>query len=132
MPPAATLGDKLIGVCTHIVMIPSPAGPIPTPIPDPFQGVIQTNCSTNVLIGGKPAATVGSMANNLPPHIPKGGPFGPPPPTDMGQIIKGSLTVLINNKPAARTGDIGTTCATSVVPAPATVMGTAATVIIGG
>jgi len=37
--PAAKEGDKVVGVDTHIVMIPSPAGPIPTPTPMPFNGL---------------------------------------------------------------------------------------------
>jgi uncharacterized Zn-binding protein involved in type VI secretion len=42
-----------------------------------------SNCSMNVMIEGKPAATVGSQAMNVPPHIPQGGPFQVPP-TNQG------------------------------------------------
>ena len=107
--PAAKMGDKVIAVDTHIVMIPSPGGPVPTPLPNPFDGTIMGGVSTNVMIMGKPAATVGSTANNLPPHIPEGGPFQVPP-TNLGQIIMGSPTVFINKKPAARNGDTAMTC----------------------
>lgn len=31
--PAAKQGDRVVGVDTHIVMIPSPGGPVPTPVP---------------------------------------------------------------------------------------------------
>ena len=44
--------------------------------------------STNVMIRGRPAATVGSIAINTPPHIPEGGPFQVPP-TNQGEIIIG-------------------------------------------
>lgn len=29
--PAAKMGDKVVGMDIHIVMIPSPGGPVPTP-----------------------------------------------------------------------------------------------------
>jgi uncharacterized Zn-binding protein involved in type VI secretion len=131
MPPAATLGDKVAGTDIHIVLIPSPGGPVPTPLPHPFNGTITSSCSTNVLIGGKPAATMGSVAMNTPPHIPQGGPFQVPP-TNQATINSGSATVLINGKGAARAGDRALTC-NDPSPLPSgTVMGTATTVIIGG
>ena len=131
MPPAATMGDQVLASDVHIIMVPSPGGPVPTPLPHPFVGRILSNCAMNVLIGGKPAATVGSTATNLPPHIPQGGPFQVPP-TNQGTITTGSVTVLIGGKPAARTGDTAITC-NDPTPLPSgKVVGTAATVIIGG
>jgi uncharacterized Zn-binding protein involved in type VI secretion len=108
--PAAKMGDKIVAVDTHIVLVPSPGGPVPTPLPHPFNGIIDSNCSTNVMIEGKPAATVGSMASNVPPHIPSGGPSFQVPPTNKGNIMIGSPTVMINGKPAARNGDTAMTC----------------------
>ena len=108
--PAAKLGDKIVAVDTHIFMIPAPPGPpVPTPLPSPFNGTIASGCSTNVMIEGKPAAVVGSTANNVPPHPPQGGPLQKPA-TNQGKIIMGSTTVMINNKPAARMGDTAETC----------------------
>ncbi|SCL35140.1 Zn-binding Pro-Ala-Ala-Arg (PAAR) domain-containing protein, incolved in TypeVI secretion [Micromonospora pallida] len=107
--PAAKLGDKVVGNDTHIIMVPSPGGPVPTPTPMPFAGTITTGCSTDVLIEGKPAAVVGSGAVNSPPHVPTGGPFQVPP-TNQGTVLAGSPTVLINGKPAARHGDKVNTC----------------------
>lgn len=108
--PAAKMGDKVVAVDTHIFLIPAPPGPpVPTPLPSPFNGTITGNCSTNVIIEKKPAATVGSTAMNMPPHMPQGGPFQVPP-TNQGQIIMGSPTVMINGKPAARNGDTALTC----------------------
>ncbi|WP_416900979.1 PAAR domain-containing protein [Micromonospora echinospora] len=107
--PAAKLGDKVVGTDTHIIMVPSPGGPVPTPTPMPFAGTITTGCSTDVLIEGKPAAVVGSGAQNAPPHVPTGGPFQVPP-TNQGTVLAGSPTVLINGKPAARHGDKVKTC----------------------
>jgi uncharacterized Zn-binding protein involved in type VI secretion len=107
--PAAKQGDKIVAVDTHIIMIPTPGGPVPTPLPHPFNGMIDGGLSTNVKIEGKPAATVSSTASNMPSHIPQGGPFQRPP-TNKGLIISGSATVFINKKPAARNGDTAMTC----------------------
>ncbi|HEX6032700.1 MAG TPA: PAAR domain-containing protein [Tepidiformaceae bacterium] len=108
--PAAKQGDTVVAVDTHIFMIPAAAGaPVPTPLPSPFNGILQINLSTNVMITGMPAATVGSQAVNTPPHLPQGGPFQKPP-TNLGEIMTGSATVLINGKPAARAGDTARTC----------------------
>ena len=130
MSPAAKMGDKVVGTDVHIINIPSPGGPVPTPLPHPFAGTITGGCSPNVLIGGMPAATLGSTATNAPPHIPQGGPFLNPP-TNTGTVIKGSATVLINNKPAARTGDTVMTC-NDPAPAPTSSIVAVSTVDIGG
>jgi uncharacterized Zn-binding protein involved in type VI secretion len=96
--PAAKQGDQIVGVDTHIVLVPSPGGPIPTPMPHPFNGIINGGLSSSVKIMGMPAATVQSTADNTPPHI-----FMPPgtsfqkPPTNKAQIIMGSPNVMIGN-----------------------------------
>jgi uncharacterized Zn-binding protein involved in type VI secretion len=107
--PAANQGDKVVAMDTHIILVPSPGGPVPTPIPHPFNGMIDASLSANVMVMGLPAATLGSVADNLPPHIPIGGSFSKPP-TNKAQIITGSPTVMINGKPAARNGDTALTC----------------------
>jgi uncharacterized Zn-binding protein involved in type VI secretion len=77
MSLAARVGD--MHVCPMIDGIkPHVGGPVLPP------GTV------NVLIGGMPAATVGNMCTCA----------GPP-----DSIIKGSATVMIGNKPAARQGD---------------------------
>ena len=107
--PAAKQGDQVVGTDTHIIMIPSPGGPVPTPLPHPFTGMLDGSLSPDVMIMGMAAAVVGSSATNTPPHIPQGGPFQMPP-SNRGQIIMGSATVLINGKQAARNGDTANTC----------------------
>lgn len=107
--PAAKQGDQVVATDIHIVMIPSPGGPVPTPLPHPFTGILSGSLSGDVNVMGRAAATVGSTADNTPPHIPQGGPFQKPP-SNRGQVITGSATVLINGKPAARSGDTALTC----------------------
>ncbi|MFC5475563.1 PAAR domain-containing protein [Paraherbaspirillum soli] len=107
---AAKQGDSIVNSADiHIVMVPSPGGPVSTPQPFPFNGRIVLNTSLNVRINSRPAATVGSMAQNMPPHIPANGMFQVPP-TNLGRVVLGSMTVRINGRPAARAGDICETC----------------------
>lgn len=107
--PAAKQGDRIVATDIHIEMVPSPGGPVPTPLPNPFMGTIDGDLSSDVNIEGKAAATVGSTATNTPGHVFKSGPFQKTP-TDKGKIQMGSTTVNINGKQAARNGDTAMTC----------------------
>jgi uncharacterized Zn-binding protein involved in type VI secretion len=127
--PAAKQGDQISAVDIHIIMIPTPGGPVPTPLPHPFMGIIDNNLSPDVKIMGMPAATVDSIASNIPPHIPQGGPFQKPP-TSKATIKMGSATVKINGKMAARNGDMAMTCNDPVDMPVGTVIATG-TVFIG-
>lgn len=127
---AAKQGDQVMATDTHIVMIPSPGGPVPTPLPHPFLGQIDGSLSSDVNIQGKPAAVVGSTATNTPSHIPQGGPFQKPP-ANRGTIQMGSATVLINGKSAARNGDMALTC-NDPADLPVGTVVAVSTVMIGG
>lgn len=105
---AAKQGDRITGTDDHMIQPPGSAPP--TSIPHPFAGVIDSGLSTNVRIEKRPAATMGSTATNLPPHVPQGGTFVNPP-TNQGKIASGSKSVNINGKAAARNGDSAETCA---------------------
>ncbi len=107
--PAAKQGDKVVGVDTHVLMVPSPGGPVPTPTPMPFAGELDGALSADVMVDDLAAATVGSTATNTPAHVPAAGPFQTPP-SNEGTVNAGSATVLINGKPAARAGDTAVTC----------------------
>jgi uncharacterized Zn-binding protein involved in type VI secretion len=128
--PAAKMGDKVLGTDIHIVMRPTPSGPVPTPTSMPFTGTITGNCVPTVLVEGKPAATVGSLAVNTPPHVPPAGSFQNPP-TNEGIVMLGSATVLIGGKPAARNNDPVLTCA-DPAPTPNSKILAAGKVMIGG
>jgi uncharacterized Zn-binding protein involved in type VI secretion len=128
--PAAKQGDQVVATDTHIVMIPSPGGPVPTPLLHPFVGQLDGSLSGDVNIGGKPAAVQGSTATNTPSHIPQGGPFQKPP-SNKSTLQLGSTTVLINGKPAARNGDKVMTC-NDPADLPVGTIVAAGTVLIGG
>jgi uncharacterized Zn-binding protein involved in type VI secretion len=128
--PAAKEGDRVVAVDVHIVIVPTPT-PAPTPLPHPFSGVLNGSLSGDVKIMGKPAAVVGSTADNTPAHLPT-----PPgttfqrPPGNRATILKGSTTVLINGKAAARAGDAALTC-NDPADLPAGTVVAAGTVLIG-
>lgn len=80
MPPAARLSDM------HVCPMVTPGVP---PIPH-VGGPIAGPAVPTVLIGGIPASVVGDIAICV----------GPP-----DSVVKGSATVLISGRPAARMGD---------------------------
>ncbi len=128
--PAAKQNDQIMATDIHIIMMPSPSGAVPTPLPHPFTGIIDNGLSSDVNIMGMPAATVDSTASNTPPHIPQGGPFQKPP-SNKATIRLGSTTVKINGKMAARNGDMAETCNDPADMPVGTVMAVG-TVMIGG
>jgi uncharacterized Zn-binding protein involved in type VI secretion len=128
--PAAKQGDQVLATDIHIIMIPTPGGPVPTPLPHPFTGQINDGLSSDVNIQGMPAAVQGSKATNMPAHIPQGGPFQSPP-SNQATIQMGSSSVFINGKPAARSGDMAMTCNDPADLPTGTVMA-AGMVMIGG
>jgi uncharacterized Zn-binding protein involved in type VI secretion len=126
--PAAKQGDRIAATDIHLIQPPGPVPPVP--VPHVFNGIIDNGLSSDVNIENMPAATVDSTATNTPPHIPQGGSFVNPP-QNKGQIIKGSLTVLINDKSAARANDMATTC-NDPTDLPVGTVIAAGTVLIGG
>jgi uncharacterized Zn-binding protein involved in type VI secretion len=113
--PAIVINDQITGQCPNH-MIPNPATGIPQPAgPLPFAAPLTMNLANTVLIDGKPAAVAGSQGMNTPPHVPPLHPSDPfmAPPTQMGQVVMGSATVLFEGKPAA---SAQSTCTCCVVP----------------
>ena len=130
--PAAKQGDQVAATDVHVVLVPQPAGPpVPTPLPHPFVGILDGSLSRDVNVMGRAAATAGSTATNQPPHVPT-----PPgtafqkPPANRATVERGSPTVKINGKPAARAGDPAFTC-NDPSDVPAGTVGAFATVLIG-
>ena len=107
--PIAKAGDKVIGLDTHVVMLPSPGGPVPTPMPMPFNGTLNDSLSDNIFIDNAKAAVKGSVASNTPPHIPTGGPFKTPP-SNRATVATASDTVFFSNKGVARLNDDAKWC----------------------
>lgn len=111
----ATDQDLVMGVCTHMVMVPTPGGPVPTPLPHVFVSMIDdpSRKAVNAVVQplkaaageeppedrplnlyGLPVANVGTMSKNATvlPHIPM--PPGvswapmPKPPKPMVGILE--------------------------------------------
>jgi len=129
--PAAKQGDKIVAVDMHVVMVQAGPSQVPTPLPHPFMGLIDSGLSNDVKIMGLAAAVVGSTASNTPQHVPIApGVSFQKPPSNKASIQIGSPTVMINGKQAARNGDKATTC-NDPADHPAGTVIAAATVFIG-
>lgn len=130
--PAAKQGDLVMGSDMHVVMVPVGSSLVPLRLPHQFKGKLDGELSKNVNIMKKPAATVGSTATNKPRHVPtEPGKSFQKPPENKGTVRRGSKTVFINGKAAARDGDPVETCNDPVDRLAGRVMISAGTVIIG-
>ncbi|MET0662495.1 MAG: PAAR domain-containing protein [Ilumatobacteraceae bacterium] len=130
--PAATANSQVVGVDIHIVMVPTPGGPVPAPLPHVFSGTIQSGVVMTVKVGGQPVATLDSVAANNPPHIasPPGVMFQKPP-ANQGKVVMASSTVTAGGKGIARVGDQVSTCNDPADVPVSTIIGPAGTVMIG-
>ncbi len=63
MTLASTFFDMVVGVDIHIEMVPTPAGPVPTPFPNPFVGMVMDPMTAAFSILG-PVLINGVLANN--------------------------------------------------------------------
>lgn len=124
MTIAAKHFDPILGLDTHIIMIPTPAGPVPTPIPHPYVGIVMDPCDYAPIIGGTVKinglmrAQAGSGGKACPAHIPMGGPFGPPPPTNESEVFMGSSTVAFDGDAQSFLGLPVISCQAVGVPPP--------------
>ena len=88
---AARQGDQVTGTDVHVLLVPSPGGPVTTPTPLPFSGTITSGCVRDVLVNSRSIAVSRAVATNSPPHL------APPPatfqrpPTNRGTVQTGSL-----------------------------------------
>jgi uncharacterized Zn-binding protein involved in type VI secretion len=130
--PAAKDGDQVVGTDTHIVLVPAGPSLVPTPLPHPFSGQLDSGLASSVKIEGKAAAVVGSTAKHSAGHVPT-----PPgtsfqtPPSNQGSVQMGSSSVLAEGKGLARNGDTVQTC-NDPGDAPTSSIVAAGTVLVGG
>jgi RHS repeat-associated protein len=134
MPLASTWLDLVVGADIHIELVPTPAGPVPTPFPHPFVGLVGDPASAaidqfqstlvslatggapssgKVLINGMPAATTSTVAKNTPTllhlPLPPGAAFQKPPEGDAN-LPFGALAVTLGGSNAVRGGDPALSC----------------------
>ncbi len=122
MTQAAKFFDVVVGVDLHVVMVPTPAGLVPVPLPHPFVGYVYDPAGAAmgailggglVLVNGLPAANTGTAVKALFHHFPTppGIKFYPSDvPGNEGSIVTGSKTVSFGGSSAARFGSMVTTC----------------------
>jgi uncharacterized Zn-binding protein involved in type VI secretion len=122
--PAIVMGDRVTGLCPNHLVIGPLGVPMPSP-PLPFTAPITMGTVPTVLVGGKPAAVMGSSGFNMPPHVGLH-PTDPflAPPMQRGLVVTGSPTVSIGGQPAATAQSQCTCCLVpgSLVPSVATVL----------
>lgn len=132
--PAAKMNDLIVNEGDlHVIISAASGTPVTEPLP--FSGPITIGTCPNVRVNGQPAAVVGSMAMNTPPHVPIGGTFSIPP-TNQGRVVMGSMTVRFGGRAAARAGDFCETChdvppAGPQAPPPTVMVVTPTTVMVG-
>ncbi|MCG5055327.1 MAG: RHS domain-containing protein [Myxococcales bacterium] len=116
----STWFDPVIGVDIHIDLVPTPGGPVPTPLPNPFVGLVidpvamsigMATGANTVLVNSMPVTNVGSNVTSLMggPHIPVPGPFAKPPSNDA-ELMFGGLNVSMGGSFVCRMGEIALSC----------------------
>ncbi len=97
---AAKHFDPVVGIDIHIIQPPGPVPPVP--IPHPFVGFLIDPADyvpivgSSVQINGMHRAQAGTAGKCVPPHIPIGGVFVPPPPGNECEMFMGSATVEVD------------------------------------
>lgn len=107
--PIAKEGDRVVGVDTHVVMVPGPTGPVPTPMPTPFAGKLADGLSTTTCADGQAVAAEGAEARNDADHVAVGGSFQTQP-RNRGTVREGSRSVFVDGKGVAAHGGVVWTC----------------------
>ena len=107
--PVAKRGDRVVAVDTHIVLVPGPAGPVPTPTPLSFDGRVAERPDARVFVDDESVAVEEATADNVAPHVPMGGTFAHPP-ENRATLTRGSATVFADDRAVARSLDPATSC----------------------
>ncbi len=137
MPIASTWLDLVVGLDTHVEVVPTPA-PTPTPFPHPHCSVIwdpagyvaaevtgmllaaamgtSVDPGGPVLIGGQMATVTGDAARMPASHIimPPGTSFATGVTPSDAELLVGSKTVLVRGSNAVRAGEVGLSCSEPV------------------
>ncbi|ATB35060.1 hypothetical protein CYFUS_000472 [Cystobacter fuscus] len=124
--------DPVLGLDIHIVLMPTPAGPVPTPIPQPFVGLVFDPVGLAmgaamgmalgsgpglVLVNNLPVTNAGTAVTNLLtlPHLPVPGvAFAKGKPGNDAELFFGSLNVSLGGSLGVRLGDIALSCSDPV------------------
>jgi RHS repeat-associated protein len=136
MPLASTWGDLVVGLDLHMVLVPTPGGPVPTLLPHPHLGMTGdpvgavvsamiaplASLATEgklaapggaVLVNGLPVMTTADLSRNAPllrhQPMPPGTSFVSPP-SGEGIHDLGSLTVAAHGAARVRGGELVRTC----------------------
>ena len=112
MPPAATVTGMIKQDAPHCHAPIHPPAPVPTTVPHPGLPLTLIDGCFTAMVGGKPAAVLGSTST--PCMLPGCVPGGP------GKVMLGGFTVLVGGKPAARVNDM-TMHSSCVAPIPSPV-----------
>ena len=107
--PVAKRGDRVVGVDTHVVLVPGPAGPTPTPTPHSFEGRIDERSDATVFVDDASVALQGASAEAACPHVPIGGAFARAP-SNRATLTGGSGRVFAEDRAIARGIDAATSC----------------------
>jgi RHS repeat-associated protein len=140
MSLASTWADLVVGVDIHTHLVPTPAGLVPTPLPQLHLGIIGnpageavsavTGVLTSIAMGqapslptgavfinNVPATTTRSGSSNLPllPHTPiPPGVAHAKPPTGQASFMLGAHKITFGGSSAITLGDIGVSCSDPV------------------
>lgn len=124
--------DPVVGLDIHLVLVPTPAGPVPTPVPQPFVGLVRdfmglaVGTAVGMALGSGPGVVLvnclpvtngGTAVTNLPilPHLPAPGvAFARGRPHNDAELIFGSKDVSLGGSLGVRLGDIALSCSDPV------------------
>lgn len=129
MPIASTAFDLVVGLDTHVELVPAPA-PTPTPFPHPHCSVLWDplgplvadvtgmlmppgpTAAGPVLIGGRAASVTGDTARMIVSHvlIPPGTAFATGLTPSDAELPVGSRSVLVRGGAAVRAGEVAMSC----------------------
>ena len=126
MGTAAKFFDPVVGIDVHLVLVPTPAGPVPTPLPHPFVGIVfdpigaAVGAAIGAVLGGGgpvfvqglPCGNTGTDVKGYPhfPTPPGVAPAPADPPANEGTLVTGSTSVKFMGSSESRITSMVSTC----------------------